>query len=710
MISPKNMKTIQIELTNACPHSCSNCTRFCGWHEKPFFMDKTTFRKALKSLEGFPGMIGIMGGEPTLHPDFKEMVSMLVDATSDCPTKRLIIPEDDMNYFRETYLSDIGAKRGLWSSLGPGYKKHFSLINKAFRYQCINDHKNLGEHQALLLPRKELGIPDDEWAKLRDKCWIQNQWSASITPKGAFFCEVAAALDYLFDGPGGWPIEPGWWLRRPQEFGDQLNWCEYCSACLPVPGKPGQEEVDIISPEIAEKLATRNAPKAKQHRYEIFTRADYEKFKGQVNTSPQPYLGKEDKRVALDNDSLTPKEIQVCTFDENTEIPALPWERIDLKQLASKKEIREWVLFFYGVPPIPQKFEKLLTTRVYHPNCFYLGDGWAFFHKNLYSQSTLNAVTEPFRYFSENIICYVGTFKAPVQTLNYSFLVPTYNNEKTFEKAISGILNQDYTNFQIYIVDDCSTDGTWELIQELQKQYPDKVKASRHKQNQSAVYSRMDLVEMATGDYCVWVDADDEISPNFCNFASYILKKHSVEILDLPFRVNSVGPIKNYGFRDEEFHNLRGRAVYDFFCLQKKNPFNLWSKAISTDLLKRSKIERTRIDLVDDMAIAFPLYWNAKSYLSLNSERMYIYNYGAGFWGNTNLTLERFKKNCDGVKKAYDLNYQFMLEHSPKKEYFDSYRGRSCIPPMYADITRLKMEDRFQGLAYFKELFSEDKL
>ena len=63
-------------------------------------------------------------------------------------------------------------------------------------------------------------MPDEVWLPLRDKCWVQNEWSASITPKGAFFCEIAAALDMLFDGPGGWKIEPGWWRRTPEEFGD----------------------------------------------------------------------------------------------------------------------------------------------------------------------------------------------------------------------------------------------------------------------------------------------------------------------------------------------------------------------------------------------------------------------------------------------------------------------------------------------------------
>ena len=62
MRSPAEMRTIQIELTNACPHLCSNCTRHCGHHRKPFFMDLETFRRAVDSLAGFSGIVGIMGG------------------------------------------------------------------------------------------------------------------------------------------------------------------------------------------------------------------------------------------------------------------------------------------------------------------------------------------------------------------------------------------------------------------------------------------------------------------------------------------------------------------------------------------------------------------------------------------------------------------------------------------------------------------------
>ena len=75
MISPSKQKVIQIETTNACPKRCSNCTRFVGHHKKPFMMNLETFMKAVDSLKGYPGLVGIMGGEPTIHPDFEALVT-----------------------------------------------------------------------------------------------------------------------------------------------------------------------------------------------------------------------------------------------------------------------------------------------------------------------------------------------------------------------------------------------------------------------------------------------------------------------------------------------------------------------------------------------------------------------------------------------------------------------------------------------------------
>ena len=99
--------------------------------------------------------------------------------------------------FQKMCIRDRGP--GLWTSMVEPYYRHFELIQDIFSFQNLNDHQNASLHQPLLVSRKDLGISDEDWYPLRGRCWVQNSWSATITPKGAFFCEVAGALDMLLD-------------------------------------------------------------------------------------------------------------------------------------------------------------------------------------------------------------------------------------------------------------------------------------------------------------------------------------------------------------------------------------------------------------------------------------------------------------------------------------------------------------------------------
>ncbi len=322
MKSPAEQKCIQIELTNACPHGCSNCTRFTPHVKKPFFMEFETFRKAVKSLHNYTHMVGIMGGEPTLHPEFDRFVRHYAGIIPEPnPSVNVGRPIANFQKFRDHELGDIDHhRRGLWSSLGPSYARHFELIQEVFHYQCLNDHRNPGLHQALLIPRKELGLRNSDWVHLRDQCWIQNLWSSSISPKGAFFCEVAAALDMLFNGPGGWKIEHNWWMREPREFGDQLEWCELCSACLAVPKSRACDKLDIATASMVERLKAVGSPRAfgKRGKIKVFDPSGYESSQYQRITQAEPYLAPGRQRVSAGTaDILRVRRLEALTVCEN---------------------------------------------------------------------------------------------------------------------------------------------------------------------------------------------------------------------------------------------------------------------------------------------------------------------------------------------------------------------------------------------------------
>ncbi len=278
MRSPKYMKVIQIDITNSCILACSNCTRMCGHHEKTFMMDFETFKRAVDSLDGYQGTIGVIGGEPTLHPEFERFALYLqskyphlygedVDTNLLHPTTDYMKTIQDLglkytiNNKSEYGNNEMVPSPGLFSAVGSTYLKHFEVIQDTFKRQGLNDHSNDMYHQPALVARKDLGISDEDWIPMRDNCWLQNNWSAGITPKGAFFCEIAGTLDMLFDGPGGWPLEKDWWKREPEEFGDQLNWCETCGFACETYTRNAKDKVDDISPSVYEKLKTRNSPK-----------------------------------------------------------------------------------------------------------------------------------------------------------------------------------------------------------------------------------------------------------------------------------------------------------------------------------------------------------------------------------------------------------------------------------------------------------------
>ncbi len=287
MRSPSEMATIQIELTSACVLKCSNCTRFCGTHKVPFFMEDDHFYAAIDSLVGWvnempQGIVGFMGGEPLLHKNFVKFADY---ALARIPRDRL----------------------GLWSTFPAGgkYPELREVICRTFGNILLNDHSRddilhapvlMGSEEYFRKPCPHCGGDGEDHGMLpiqdgkcpqcngektvvdersllfhTEHCWVQEAWSATINPKGAFFCEVAGAMADLFDGPDGWKVEPDWWKRTPMEFAEQRKYaCHKCGAAMPIARvRNSQDPRDDVSPRNLERLKAVGSRKVARGEYEV---------------------------------------------------------------------------------------------------------------------------------------------------------------------------------------------------------------------------------------------------------------------------------------------------------------------------------------------------------------------------------------------------------------------------------------------------------
>jgi glycosyltransferase involved in cell wall biosynthesis len=94
----------------------------------------------------------------------------------------------------------------------------------------------------------------------------------------------------------------------------------------------------------------------------------------------------------------------------------------------------------------------------------------------------------------------------------FTVIIPLYNKEKYLEKAINSILNQTFTDFELLIINDCSTDKSVEIASKF---ISDKVQIIHHEKNSGLAATRNTGIKKATSNYVTFLDADDIWKPHF---------------------------------------------------------------------------------------------------------------------------------------------------------------------------------------------------
>lgn len=119
----------------------------------------------------------------------------------------------------------------------------------------------------------------------------------------------------------------------------------------------------------------------------------------------------------------------------------------------------------------------------------------------------------------------------------FSIIMPVYNSEKYLQKMVDSVLAQTYTNFELILVDDGSTDGSPDICDEYAE------KDSRviviHKSNGGVSAARNQGIDIATGDYQIVWDSDDYVAPDTLLEVVKAIEQESPDVVKWNFVVES---------------------------------------------------------------------------------------------------------------------------------------------------------------------------
>ena len=256
-----------------------------------------------------------------------------------------------------------------------------------------------------------------------------------------------------------------------------------------------------------------------------------------------------------------------------------------------------------------------------------------------------------------------------------SIIVPVYNGEQYIERIINTALDQTGKNFEMICVNDGSTDRTAELLLEYTSRYS--WLQVINQKNKGLTGARNAGIEAASGEYIMFLDADDYLEDNTCELVTDRIKKYSPDILDFGMYYVTEDGNKNPGHHKLPKETLMDRSMIDEKIIPplinlKSDPDAfiydyIWNKVFRRNIIIEHGIrflESRRIWEDRPFLVNYLIY--ANNYYSIES---YLYNY---------VSVE------NSLSRRYDLQFfDIILENYSLYHAWFSNRYDFTVPHVY---------------------------
>ena len=268
-----------------------------------------------------------------------------------------------------------------------------------------------------------------------------------------------------------------------------------------------------------------------------------------------------------------------------------------------------------------------------------------------------------------------------------SIIVPVYNAEQYLRRCVDSILNQEYTDFELFLVNDGSTDSSGDICEE----YGDKDHRVIviQKENTGVSDSRNRALDRARGKYLQFLDSDDWITPDATRLFVRAAEEYGCDMVISDFyrvvgeRLSPKGDIEEEGVLTRE----------EFAAHMMENPADfyygvLWNKLYRRDIVEEHNLRMdTDISWCEDFMFNLEYIRYAKVFYALHAP-IYYYVKRKGSLASQGINISKTVKMKLNVFEYYNNFYKHVLEEEDyEKNRLQVYRffidaaGDGTVPP-----------------------------
>lgn len=270
-----------------------------------------------------------------------------------------------------------------------------------------------------------------------------------------------------------------------------------------------------------------------------------------------------------------------------------------------------------------------------------------------------------------------------MEKVRFTVAISAYNIENYVKRAIDSVLNQTFKNYELLVIDDCSTDSTMEVIKQVVGQ---NAKILQTKKNSgTAAASRNIAIENAQGEYLLFLDGDDELYSNeTLKEIDEHINENKYDIIYLGYE--NVGHTENYyRISNKENSTREARLICD-------ESFSVSSKVWNVEFLRNNNIRFKEGMYYEDEL--FSIKSNILSKVTTYGE-FPIFKYHRNREGSV-MTKPTIKKCSDWYRMVAEVTDLYEITPEEDRKYLLSFlkNESDSIPLRVENIIEALRENR----------------